>query len=82
MANAVFSIIRALPDDALSEFRAGVIRDIASRRRRKREYTSLRRYLSVAALELEYRQRMAALYAELDDAGSYDYDWQKRADLR
>lgn len=81
MRNQVYATIRHLPDDALQQFRAGIACDIESRKRRGREYTSLRRYLSVAALEMEIRGRRARLMQELEKAESY-FDWQDRADLR
>lgn len=82
MANKLFAIIRAMPDNVLADFRGALSNDIQSRKARGREYTSMRRLLGVAALESEIRKRKADLIAKLDDLSGYDYDWQKRADLR
>lgn len=82
MSNKTFAIIRAMPDNVLADFRASLSYDIESRKARGREYTSLRRLLGVAALELAIRARKNQLLAQLDDLSGYDYDWQKRADLR
>lgn len=77
-----FAHIRSLPTENLKQFRIGLLNDIKARRAHGREYTSLMRYLGVATLELQIRQRRERLQAELNDLSGYDYDWKKRADLR
>lgn len=57
MANKLFAIIRTMPDDVLADFRDAIQQDIKSRRASGREFTSLFRLFSVAALELELRRK-------------------------
>ncbi len=76
-----FDFIHKMPTDQLYEYATHLRLDIMSRRRRHREFMSLRRYLGAARLELAIRQRKSEK-ADMADAypANVEYAWQARKD--
>lgn len=74
----LFEFIRKMSTQQLAEYAMHLHLDIMTRQRCHREFSSLRRYLGVANLELEARKRCVDMADA--PATSIQYAWQSRKD--
>lgn len=76
-----FEFIHKMPTSQLIEYADHLQRDIKTRKRRHLEFSSLRRYLGVANLELETRRRREMTINMLDSGpANVEYAWMARKD--